>query len=198
MGIYPQDVTPAIAKAFGQKDPRGVLVGGVDSNSPAQAAGLQRGDIILEVDGKPMVDSNHLRMMISMMQPGSEAKLKLVRDGSQRDVTIKLRELPTEVAENDNQSGDESQASAGVEVANLTPDLAQQLNLPPTTTGVVVERVSPTSPLADSGLQKGDVVEEVNHQPVKNVSDFRNAMSKDAKEPLLLVNRGGQTFFVTA
>jgi len=198
MGIYPQDVTPAIAKAFGQKDPRGVLVGGVDSNSPAQAAGLQRGDIILEVNGKPMVDSNQLRMMISMMQPGSEAKLKVVRDGSQRDVTIQLRELPTEEAENNNQGGEESQASAGVEVANLTPDLAQQLNLPPTTTGVVVERVSPTSPLADSGLQKGDVVQEVNHQPVKNVSDFRNAMNKDAKEPLLLVNRGGQTFFVTA
>jgi serine protease Do len=198
MGIYPQDVTPAIAKAFGQKDPQGVLVGGVDSNSPAQAAGLQRGDIILEVNGKPMVDSNQLRMTISMMQPGSEAKLKLVRDGSQRDVTIKLRELPTEVAENDNQSGEEAQASAGVEVANLTPQLAQQLNLPATTTGVVVERVSPTSPLADSGLMKGDVVQEVNHQPVKNVSDFRNAMSKDSKEPLLLVNRGGQTFFVTA
>jgi len=199
LGIYPQDVTPAIAKAFGQKDPRGVLVGGVSSNSPAQSAGLQRGDIILEVNGKAMMDSNQLRMTISMMQPGSEAKLKVVRDGSQRDFAIKLSELPTEVAENDNPSdSDESQASAGVEVANLTPEIAQQLNLPPTTTGVVVERVSPSSPLADSGLRKGDVVQEVNHQPVKNVSDFRNAMNKDSKEPLLLVNRGGQTFFVTA
>jgi S1-C subfamily serine protease len=63
---------------------------------------------------------------------------------------------------------------------------------------VVVERVSPTSPLADSGLRRGDVVQEVNHQPVKNVSDFRNAINKDAQQPLLLVNRGGQTFFVTA
>jgi len=145
-----------------------------------------------------MVDSNQLRMTISMMQPGSEAKLKVVRDNSQRDVTVRLSELPTEVAENGNQSGDEPQASAGVEVANLTPEIAQQLNLPPTTTGVVIERVSPTSPLADSGLRKGDIVQEVNHQPVRNVSDFRNAMNKNAKEPLLLVNRGGQTFFVTA
>ena len=198
LGVYPQDVTPAIAKAFGVKDPGGVLVGDVSPSSPAQAAGLQRGDIILEVNGKPMTDSNQLRMTISMMQPGSEAKLKVVHDGSQRELTIKLHELPTEQAENDHQTGDQQQAPAGVEVANLTPEMAQQLNLPPTTTGVVVKRVSPSSPLADSGLREGDVVQEVNHQPVKNVSDFYNAMHKDDKNPLLLVNRGGRTLFITA
>lgn len=198
LGIFPQDVTPAIAKAFGEKDPNGVLVSDVSPNSPAEAAGLQRGDIILEVNGKPMTDSNQLRMTISMMQPGSEAKLKVVHGGSQRELTIKLRELPTEQAENNNQTDDRQRASAGIEVANLTPDLAQQLSLPATTTGVVVKRVNPSSPLADSGLREGDVVQEVNHQPVKNVSDFYNAMHKDATNPLLLVNRGGRTLFITA
>lgn len=198
LGIFPQDVTPAIAKAFGEKDPSGVLVSDVSPNSPAQAAGLQRGDIVLEVNGKPMTDSNQLRMTISMMQPGSEAKLKVVHGGSQRELTIKLRELPTEQAENNNQTDDQQRASAGIEVANLTPDMAQQLNLPATTTGVVVKRVNPSSPLADSGLREGDVVQEVNHQPVKNVSDFYNAMHKDATNPLLLVNRGGRTLFITA
>jgi serine protease Do len=198
LGVYPQDVTPAIAKAFGEKDPSGVLVSDVSPSSPAQAAGLQRGDIILEVNGKPMTDSNQLRMTISMMQPGSEAKLKVVHGGSQRELTIKLRELPTEQAENNNQTDDQQRSSAGVEVANLTPDLAQQLQLPPTTTGVVVKRVNPSSPLADSGLREGDVVQEVNHQPVKNVSDFYNAMRKDATNPLLLVNRAGRTLFITA
>jgi serine protease Do len=198
LGIYPQDVTPAIAKAFGEKDPRGVLIGDVSANSPAQAAGLQRGDIILEVNGKPMTDSNQLRMAISMMQPGSEAKLKVIRDGSQRELMIKLHELPTEHAENNNETGDQRQASAGVEVANLTPQISQQLNLPPTTTGVVVKSVSPSSPLAGSGLGKGDVIQEVNRQPVKSVSDFYDAMHKDAGNPLLLVNRGGRTLFITA
>ena len=198
LGIYPQDVTPAIAKAFGEKEPGGVLVGDVSPNSPAQAAGLQRGDIILEVNGKPMSDSNQLRMTISMMQPGSQAKLKVVHDGSQRELTIKLHELPTEQAENDHQTGDQQQAPVGVEVANLTPEMAQRLNLPPTTTGVVVKRLNPSSPLADSGLREGDVVQEVNHQPVKSVSDFYNAMRKDATNPLLLVNRGGRTLFITA
>jgi serine protease Do len=198
LGIYPQDVTPAIAKAFGEKYPRGVLVGDVSPNSPAQAAGLRRGDIILEVDGKPMTDSNQLRMTISMMPPGSAAKLKVVHDGSQRELTIKLHELPTEQAEINNETGDQPQASAGIEVANLTPEIAQQLNLAATTTGVVVKHVNPSSPLADSGLREGDVIQEVNHQPVKNVSDFHNAMHKDATNPLLLVNRGGRTLFVTA
>ena len=199
LGIYPQDLTPAIAKKFGDKDLNGVLVGDVSPNSPAQAAGLQRGDIITELNGKPMTDSNQLRMTVSMMQPGSEAKLKVMHDGSQRDVTVKLHVLPTEQAENSTPSGDEQQEStAGVEVANLTPEIARQLNLPPATTGVVVKHVNPTSPLADSGLRKGDVVQEVNHQPVKNVSDFQEAMRKDSKDPLVLVNRGGRTLFITA
>jgi serine protease Do len=198
LGIYPQDVTPAIAKAFGEKDPRGVLIGDVSPNGPAQAAGLQRGDIILEVNGKPMTGSNQLRMAISMMQPGSEAKLKVIRDGSQRELTIKLHELPTQHAENNNEKGDQQQASAGVEVANLTPQISQQLNLPPATTGVVVKSVSPSSPLADSGLGTGDVIQEVNHQPVKSVSDFYDAIRRDAGNPLLLVNRGGRTLFITA
>jgi serine protease Do len=200
LGIYPQDLTPAIAKKFGDKDLNGVLVGDVSPNSPAQAAGLQRGDIITELNGKPMNDSNQLRMTISMMQPGSEAKLKVMREGSARDVTVKLHELPTEQAENSTPGSDEQQqeSTAGVEVANLTPEIARQLNLPPTTSGVVVKRVNPTSPLADSGLRKGDVVQEVNHQPVKNVSDFQAAMRKDSKDPLVLVNRGGRTLFITA
>jgi serine protease Do len=200
LGIYPQDITPSLAKKFGQGNLNGVLVGDVSPNSPAQSAGLQRGDVILDLNGKPMTDSNQLRMTISMMQPGSEATLKVVHDGSQRDITVKLRELPTEQAENNNQGDEEQQqqGSAGVEVANLTPEIAQQLNLPSTTTGVVVKRVSPSSPLADSGLRKGDVVQEVNHQPVKNVSDFQSAMRKDSKDPLMLVNRGGRTLFITA
>lgn len=195
LGIYPQDVTPGIAKAFGEKEPHGVLIGDISPNSPAQAGGLQRGDIILAVNGKPMTDSNQLRMTVSMMKPGTEAKLKIVRDGNTRDVSIKLNELPNEEAENRNEQGHEEQALKGVEVANLTPETARELNLPPSTTGVVVKHVSPSSPLADSGLRRGDVIQEVNHKPVKSVSDLQSALHKEPKDPLLLVNRGGQTLF---
>lgn len=198
LGIYPQDVTPGIAKAFGEKEPRGVLVGDVSPNSPAEAGGLERGDIILELNGKPMTASNQLRMSISMMQPGTEAKLKVVREGNTREVTIKLKELPSEQARNKAPENDREQALEGVEVATLTPETAKQLNLPASTTGVVVKHVSPSSPLADSGLRRGDVIQEVNRKPVKNVSDLHEAMRKDSKDALLLVNRGGQTLFITA
>jgi serine protease Do len=198
LGIYPQDVTPGIAKAFGEKEPRGVLVGDVSPNSPAQAGGLKRGDIILEVNGKAMTNSNQLRMNISMMKPGTDVELKILREGNPRDLKIKLNELPSEEAENTTQQGDEDRGLEGVEVANLTPETAHQLNLPSATSGVVVRHVSPSSPLADSGLRRGDVIQEVNHKPVKDVTEFRREIRKDPKDPLLLVNRGGQTLFITA
>jgi serine protease Do len=197
LGIYPQDVTPGIAKAFGEKEPRGVLVGDVSPNSPADASGLRRGDIILEVNGKPLIDSNQLRVRISMMQPGTTTQLAVVRDGSQRNVSVQLSQLPDDKAENKTREGEHDQSLDGVEVETLTPETAQQVHLPPTTTGVFVKRVSPASPLADGGLREGDVIQEVNHTSVKNVSDLRKAVGKE-KDLLLLVNRAGQTLFITA
>ena len=85
-----------------------------------------------------------------------------------------------------------------VEVSTLNPQIAEQLNLPPSTTGVVVTAVDPASNMADSGLRKGDVIQEVNHQPVKNVSEFQSAIRKGGRDPLLLVNRDGRTLFIAA
>src|SRR5216684_3858521 len=94
LGIMVQDVTPAIAKAMGQSELRGALVGDVKTSSPAGKAGLQRGDIILEINGKQVADSRELRMNISMMKPDADVKVKILREGKQSDVTVKLGELP--------------------------------------------------------------------------------------------------------
>src|SRR5215472_5527933 len=199
LGIIPQDVTPSIAKAIGQSEPRGVLVGDVSPNSPAQASGLQRGDIILEVNGKPVANANELRMTISMMQPGANIKVKVLRNGSERELSLKLAEMPTECAKVESDGGDDStKALQGVEVANLTPRTAERLGLPASTNGVVVADIDPSSKIADSGLRKGDVIQEVNHQAVKNVSEFQSAVKNAGSDPLLLVNRQGRTLFIAA
>ncbi len=200
LGIYPQDVTPAMAKAFGEKDSQGIVVGDVTPNSPAKEAGIQTGDIILEVNGKPVSDSNQLRMSISMMQPGTELKLKTLRNGTERDATVKLAEMPTESAKADSNDSPEggSKALEGVEVSGLDSRTARELGIPESTKGVVVTDIDPASKMADSGLQKGDVIQQVNHQPVNNVSEFQSAVRKAGSEPLLLVNRDGRTLFIAA
>ena len=199
LGIYPQDVTPAMAKAIGEQRAEGVLVGDVSPNSPASAAGIERGDVILDVNGKPVTDSNALRMNISMMAPGTTLNLKMLRNGSERNATVKLAEMPNETARaNINREGSSKSALEGVEVTTLNADVAQQLDLPANTKGVVVTGIDPSSRMADSGLQKGDVIQQVNHEPVNNVSQFESAVRKAGSEPLLLVNRGGRTLFIAA
>jgi serine protease Do len=198
MGILPQDMTPDMAKAFGQKEARGVVVGDVTPNSPAQESGVHRGDILLDVNGKPVASANELRNTISMMEPGTSIKLKVLRDGSEHEISVKLGEMPTETAAVQPGNGDSSKALEGIEVANLTPGVADKLGLPSSSTGVVVTSVDPSSKIADSGLRKGDVIQEVNHESVKNVSEFQSALKKGGSDPLLLVNRQGRTLFIAA
>lgn len=197
LGIVPQDVTPSIAKAFGLKEAKGALVGDVSADSPAKRAGLERGDVILDVNGKPVTDSNQLRMNISMMHPDTRVALKVLRNGAERDMTATLAEMPNEEASLNNKSEGTKSSLSGVSVQDLDAQTAQQLGLPSSTTGVVVTRINPASPAADSGLRRGDVIQEVNRQPVKNAADFDRAMRDSKEDSLLLVNRQGVTTYVT-
>jgi serine protease Do len=198
LGILPQDVTPAIAKAF-NADVKGALVGDVTAASPAARGGLQKGDIILEVDGQPIASANQLRLKIGMMTPGQTVKLNVLRNGKPQQVSVTLGEFPSkeERASLDNSDG-QNTVLQGVTVETLTPDAAQQLKLAPQTKGVVVQEVSPASRAADAGLKPGDVIQEVNHQSVRGVNDFKQAVNSASKDKpmLLLVNREGTTLFL--
>jgi len=196
LGILPQDVTPAMAKAFGEKEATGALVGDVTPNSPAEKAGLLKGDIILQLNGKPVEDANQLRMSISMMSPDAAVNLKVFRNGAEREFAIKLAELP--VKEASVQSGSEGAKGdlAGISVEDLDAQTARQLHVPANTAGVVVTGISPSSPAVDSGLRRGDVIQEVNRKPVRNTSEFEAAMRNAKDQTLLLVNRQGSTIYV--
>jgi serine protease Do len=196
LGVMVQDVTPGIAKAMGLSDMNGVLIGDVSPSGPAQKSGIKRGDIILDVNGKPVADSRDLRNSISLMKPDTPVKLRILRDGNQSDMTVTLGELPDQNQQAKATEGASEGALQGVTVEDLDSQTAKQLGLPAAATGVVVTDISPSSPLINAGLRKGDVIQEVNHQPVKNVSELQDAMQKAGKNPLLLVNRHGNTMFI--
>ena len=199
LGIVPQDVNSNIANAFGEKDPRGALVADVSPDSPAQRSGLKRGDIIVDVNGKPVADGNGLRMTISMMTPDSNVDLTVLRNGAERQIPVKLGAMPTSEAAVTNGSSDSSSSAlSGVSVQNLDADSAHDLKLPSNTQGVVVTNVDPSSDAAAAGLQQGDVIQEVNRQPVRNTSDFEHAVQSSKDKPLLLVDRNGTTMFLVA
>jgi serine protease Do len=196
LGVMAQEVTPAIAKAFHETDVRGALIGDVTPDSPAQKAGLEKGDIILDINGKPVNNSAELRMHVSLMAPGTKVNVKVFRDGAEKTLPLTLAEMPTETAKNEQPENSSEDSLQGITVENVTARTAQQLGLPATAGGVVVTNVDPAGKAADSGLKRGDVIQEVNHKPVRNTADFESAMRNAKDAALLLVNRQGNTMYL--
>jgi serine protease Do len=196
LGVMAQEVTPSIAKAFHETEVRGALIGDVSPNSPAQKAGLEKGDIILDINGKPVNNSAELRMHVSLMAPGTKVEVKVFRDGAEKTIPLTLAEMPTETARNEQPESSSEDAMEGITVENVTAQAARQLRLPATASGVVVTNVDPASKAADSGLRRGDVIQEVNHKPVRNTADFESAMRNAKEATLLLVNRQGSTMYL--
>jgi serine protease Do len=196
LGVHIQDVSPALAKQFGLTEGGGVLISDVSPDTPAAKAGLKSGDIIQDVNGQPASAANQLQVQISQMAPGSTVRLKIWRDDKSQDISVTLGELP-EKAEQAEPGQSSEGALQGVDVQNLSPDVAEQLNLPAGTKGVVVTQVDPSSPAAAAGLDRGMVIQEVNHKPVGNISQYKQALSGLSNQSvLLLVNQGGVTRYL--
>ncbi|HET6370864.1 MAG TPA: DegQ family serine endoprotease [Nitrospiria bacterium] len=202
MGVSIQEVTPNLAEQFGLPEPKGVLVGDVLPGSPAERAGIKRGDIVLEYNGKTIENTGQLRNMVAETPIGTKVKVKVFRDKREKTLDLKIDEQPKDIAQGggEEESEDEtSSALSGVQVRNLTPDIARDLDLPPGQQGVVIEQVEPGSTAEEAGLQRGDVIVEVNRTPVKNTKDYNREVSKLKKDQsvLLLINRQGRTIFMT-
>ncbi len=200
LGVLIQDVDAPMAKQFGLSDDHGVLLGDVNADTPGARAGLKRGDIILKLNGEPVDGANSLRNRISQMAPGTPARLEIWRDAKTQEVTVTLGELPETASaksDNDTQGENSTGALAGVQVQELSSGLSQQLKLPSTVHGVVITSVDDSSPAADAGLAQGMVIQEVNHKPVSNLQQYRQALASAGDQPvLLLVNHGGGTSFI--
>lgn len=198
LGVVIQPVTPALAKALGLKEPRGALVAEVSPNSPASKAGISREDVIIEFNGEPVVDSRSFRVRVAQTPPGTTVRLKLLRDGKEREVTVTLGELPAEL-QRASSGGPQEEGSPleGVAVEELTPQMARRLGLPAYTRGVVVVEVNPNSPAAEAGLMSGDVIQEVNRRPINSVADFERAIRQVGRDTVLLVvNRRGNRLYI--
>jgi len=194
LGIVPQDITPDLAQEFNLPDQNGALVADVPPNTPAQRAGIKPGDIIVAINDKPVSDAHGLRLTVSDYAPDTVVKVKLYRNGRVKNVDVTLAALPTSNDSPDNSgggmndSGSSSTTDAldGVTVQDLDPQARQQLNLPVDIQGVVVTEVNPDSNSADAGLQRNDVLVEINHQPIKN-ADQAVDICKQAKGRHILV-----------
>jgi serine protease Do len=196
LGVAIQSVDADMAKAFGLKQGGGALVSDVTAGSPAAKAGIERGDIILALNGQAVSGPDDLSVHISEMAPGSTVHLKIARNGQTRDVAITLGEL-SEKPEQSASGTASTSALRGIQVENLTPGMARQLEVPTSTAGVVVTSVDPSSPAAAADLERGDVIEEVNRKSVRNVAEYERALAATNNQPiLLLVDRGGSTRFI--
>lgn len=196
LGLMIQPVTPEIAKAFNLPDAHGALVGEVTTDGPAAKAGISQGDVITDLNGARLDDSREFRLKVSQLAPGSAIKLKVIRDGNPRDVNVTLGELPNEIVAASSQKPETSSLD-GLSVESLTPQIARQLKLPVGASGVVVAEVQDGSRADDAGLRRGDLIQQVNRQPVDNVAEFERLMKQGGGKPaVLLVNRNGHASFV--
>jgi serine protease Do len=172
LGVWPEDITPGLAQDFNLSGQNGALVGDVMPDTPAEKAGIKAGDVIVAFNGKDVSDAHGLQLAVSQSEPGTPATVKLIRDGTQKDFTVALTELPGQNgAGSDDQTGSDSNNSKtdaldGVTVDNLDQDVRQQLGIPASVQGAIVSDVDQDSNSAAAGLQKGDVILQINRQPV--------------------------------
>ena len=198
LGVSIQPLTPDLARSFGAKDAKGVLINEVMPDSPAAKAGLKPGDILLEFEGRSMEGPGDLQRAVGFFSPDRTAKVKILRDQTEKTVEIKVGQAPDErQAQQPRQGGSRERSMLGLEVRPVTPEIARQLNLR-STDGVVVTRVEDGTPAAEAGVQRGDVVKQLNGQTVKTMADFERLTRnmKDGDPLTVLLQRGPMSLYV--
>jgi serine protease Do len=200
LGVTIQELTPELSAKFGVESSLGALVGDVTPGSPADKAGIKRGDIILEFDGKKVSDVGNLRNMVAQSRVGSTIPVTVLRQGKEYAVNVVIAELPREFVEATPGSAPEDRTAgglAGLSVIDLTKEIARQLGLNRNEKGVVVVRVEQGGSAEEAGIKKGDVIQEINSKKITGLGEYEKIVSSIGPDDtvLLFINRGGKKFF---
>lgn len=209
MGVAIQEITPALAKSFKLPEQRkGVLISDVNENGPSHTAGMRRGDVVISFNGKEVQSVSQLRNLVARMGVGKDADIKILREGKEQVLKVKVAERPSDEVLAKREPAPSAAPSetvkppdnvlAALRVQLLDAAMQSQLNIPAKTTGVVVSSVEAGSPAEAAGLQRGDVIQEVNHEVVKSLEDYQKASAKVKKDEMvvLLLSRQGNNLFV--
>jgi serine protease Do len=194
LGVLVQEVTPELAESFDLPEAQGALVADVTPGGPAEKAGVHRGDVIVSFNGRPVENWSDLPAMVAETPVGSQVKVVVFRDGRKKTIPVTLGELEDEtVAAASTQTPD-----LGLMVEEVTPELAKSMGLEDEG-GVMITSVEHGAPARESGLRAGDVIVELNRQPIENMADYRRIASEvvSGETVLFLIRRGSRTLFFT-
>ena len=195
LGVSIQNLTPDLAKSLGIKETEGALIAGVEKDSPADKAGLKRGDLIIQINGKKVEDSTGLRNMVSASAPGNKAEIKIIRDQKGLTLTATLGEFQEKKIEKEIGYNN---VLKGITVQELTPSLRDKMGMPENVNGVIIANISEDSP-AQEYLQVNDVILEVNRRAITNIRDYEQVVSKigEKDSALLLIYRDGASIYIS-
>ncbi|MBC8414513.1 MAG: DegQ family serine endoprotease [Nitrospira sp.] len=197
LGVSIQTVSEEMAVHFKLKDQHGALVAEVVEDSPAEKAGILRGDVIIQYDGKTVNDADHLKNMVAMTMPETKVNALISRDGAELTLMIEIGELSSKIQMASGEF-DYDNVLSGVSVQDITPELKRSLNIPQRVSGVMVSFVSPESGASGALIQQ-DVIVEINRRNIRNADEYRNTVSKirSGDGVLLLLIRNGSAIYLT-
>ena len=188
LGLSVQDVTPAIAQSFGLDHPQGALVVDVDAGGPSDAAGLERGDIITEFNGTRIEESHQLPTLAANTPIGERAVMSILRNGQEKAISAVVAEQPARRSPRAQRP--RTRRGWGLTLIDLTPALMRQFNLPSGVRGAMIREVEDGSPADQAGLQAGDVIRQVDRQPITSARTCEQALGRAGNQVLLLIQRG--------
>jgi serine protease Do len=202
LGVTIQSVDADLASSLSLPAARGAIVTSVSSGGPAEKAGLKRGDVITAINKQPVIDNNSLRNLVATQPPGSSVEVTASRNGRDQNFQVALAELPERRPESEDEDTSSTSATGnqkyGLSLQPFTPGMAERSGLEANDEGLFVTRIDPSGSAAEAGIRQGDLILEVNRQPVRTVAEFSAAMQRSGAKPaLVLVKRRGGVIYLT-